>query len=296
MRTNENPAALLALACLSGVFLVPALTGAQAPGGMVDDPCPPALEPSYALQNLLAEIFFEPRELTAADFERLEHDPDLVALNAANRERAARDWAGICRYDVANRRTAASAAAPRIVFMGDSITENWAAADPDFFAGGIVGRGIGGQTTPQMLLRFRADVVALRPRAVHIMAGTNDIAGNTGPTSPQAYKNNMMSMVEIAKANGIDVILGSIPPAAAFGWRPDMRPAARIAELNAWLRDYAAAMDIQFIDYHAALAGPSGELRPELGNDGVHPNRNGYAIMRRLVERSLPSGDVARPR
>lgn len=271
------------------VLWVAGLGSAQAaePVGMVDEPCPPPLVSSAGLQDLLAELFFEPRALTPADFEPLAQHPDLVAQNAANRVRAAQDWAAICRYRSANLEMLKGASAPRVVFMGDSITENWAAADSDFFADGIVGRGIGGQTTPQMLVRFRADVVALQPKVVHILAGTNDVAGNTGPTSPADYRNHIMSMVEIARANGIDVIIGSIPPAAAFNWRPEVNPVARIAELNAWLRDYAARMGVDFIDYYSALVGPAGELRPDLGNDGVHPNHKGYAVMRRLVEAQL---------
>jgi lysophospholipase L1-like esterase len=171
--------------------------------------------------------------------------------------------------------------------MGDSITENWALADPQFFARGIVNRGISGQTTPQMLVRFRADVIDLKPQVVHIMAGTNDVAGNTGPTTAQDVKNNIVSMVELARANAIRVVLGSIPPAAAFKWRPEVDPVPQIDALNTWLREYAAQNRLEYIDYHAALAGPSGELRAELGNDGVHPNRDGYRIMRTLLEQKI---------
>ncbi len=283
----------MALGCL----LVSAVALAQAVDpvvGMVDNACPPPLEQPQALRDLLAEIFFEPHEIVPADFARLGANPDLAALNEANRQRAAQDWASVCRYRAANEAALAAAQKPRVVFMGDSITENWAAADPRLFAGGVVGRGIGGQTTPQMLLRFRSDVVALRPAIVHILAGTNDVAGNTGPTTQQDFKNNVMSMVEIAKANGIAVILGSIPPAAAFPWRPEIDPRRDIAELNSWLKDYAARTGVEFIDYYAALAGSSGELRADLGNDGVHPNYKGYAIMRALVERSLGLGEGQR--
>ena len=136
--------------------------------------------------------------------------------------------------------------------------------------------------------RFRADVIALQPRAVHLMAGTNDIAGNTGPATLQDVKNNLMSMVELARAHDISVLLGSIPPAAAFDWRPGLDPRPLIAELNAWLRDYAASEGLVYIDYHTALASPDGALRSELGNDGVHPNRDGYAVMRRVLESHLP--------
>ena len=201
---------------------------------------------------------------------------------------AAQDWAGLCKYRAANAAVLASSTPTRVVFIGDSITEGWVSADPSLFARGVVGRGIGGQTTPQMLVRFRADVVALHPKVVHLLAGTNDIAGNTGPSSLQDYQNNIMSMVEIAQANGIDVIVGSIPPAAAFPWRRQIDPLPRIAEMNAWLRDYANQKKIRFIDYHSALAGTAAQLRSDLGDDGVHPNRKGYAVMRKLIEAQLP--------
>ena len=168
--------------------------------------------------------------------------------------------------------------------MGDSITENWSMADAGFFTGGVVNRGIGGQTSAQMLVRFRADVIALRPAVVHILAGTNDVAGNGGPTSPQDFRNNIQSMVELARASGIRVILGAIPPADHFSWRPGMQPSPVIQAENHWLRQYATRNGLDFIDYHAALAGPNKELRADLGNDGVHPNREGYRIMRRLAE------------
>ena len=260
---------------------------ADDPVGMVDAPCTPPPEPTPELRDLLVETFIEPGELTPADFERLERHPDLAALNAARRQLAAADWAALCRYDAANEAARAARPAPRVVFVGDSITENWALADPELFSNGIVGRGIGGQTTPQILLRFRADVIDLQPQIVHILAGTNDVAGNTGPTSPRRFSNNIMSMVEIARANGIDVILGAIPPADRFYWNPALDPGRRIAELNVWLRDYAARQEIRFIDYHSALAAPAGGLRPDLGNDGVHPNRRGYELMGRLVEPNL---------
>lgn len=269
---------------ITALIVVMTPPSAAEPIGMVDAPCEAPPEPTPELRDLLIELFVEPGELRAADIERLEQNPDLAALNEARRRIAAGDWAGICRYDAANATALATSPGPRIVFLGDSITENWVMADPAFFENGIVGRGISGQTTPQMLVRFRADVVALKPQAVHILAGTNDIAGNTGPNSPQDFKNNIESMVEIAAANGIEVMLGSIPPAASFYWRPELDPAGRISELNAWLRDYAARRGLAFIDYHSALTGTSGELPAEFGNDGVHPNRAGYAVMRRLFE------------
>jgi lysophospholipase L1-like esterase len=257
---------------------------AESPIGIVAEPCPAPVPMPAGLRDRLTALFLEPRKLTPADMQDFVRDPRLAEFERENRRRAALDWPGLCRYRADNQILLRSSTAPRVIFIGDSITENWAQADPGFFANGLVGRGIGGQTTPQMLVRFRADVVALRPSVVHIMAGTNDIAGNTGPTTAQDYKNNIMSMVEIAKANDIAVILGSIPPAAEFSWRPGLDPVPRIKELNDWLRSYAATERMEFIDYHSALAGPAGELKADLGNDGVHPNRNGYALMRRLVE------------
>jgi len=174
--------------------------------------------------------------------------------------------------------------------MGDSITENWGMADPKLFEHGVLNRGISGQTTPQMLLRFRGDVISLKPRMVHILAGTNDVAGNTGPNRPQDFEDNIMSMAELARAHGIRVILASIPPTASFNWRPQVQPVARIRELNRWLREYAARNRFDYVDYYSVLAGPGGELKAELSNDGVHPNRDGYRLMRALAEKAISAG------
>ena len=255
--------------------------------GMVDDPCPPPLVMPAEGVKLLSELFFDPHPLTAADLARLGQNEQFAAFEKESRRRGAGDWAGLCRFHHANVALLATAARPRVVFMGDSITENWGLADPGFFAAGVVNRGISAQTSAQMLLRFRADVVALSPAIVHILAGTNDVAGNNGPTSPQDFQNNIQSMVELARANGIRVILGSIPPAAAFNWRPAMRPVPRIRALNQWLRSYAASHGLTYVDYYAALAGPAGELRANLANEGVHPNRDGYVVMRKLAETAL---------
>jgi lysophospholipase L1-like esterase len=217
-------------------------------------------------------------------------DEQFKLFTQESRRLAVQDWPALCRYRAANQ-SAAAGAPPRLVLMGDSITENWALGDAEFFQGGILNRGISGQTTPQMLVRFRADVITLKPAAVQILAGTNDVAGNTGPTRAQDFKDNIMSMAELARAHGIRVILGSIPPTAAFNWRPQLNPVPRIRELNAWLRDYASQNGFDFIDYYAALAGPSGELRGDLGNDGVHPNRAGYRMMRGLLEKKLAPHD-----
>jgi lysophospholipase L1-like esterase len=260
-----------------------------APVGIVEQPCPPPATLSPAARSLLVELFMEPRKLAPADFERLMKDPEFGRFNEANRRLGAQDWPGLCRYRSANETLQSGGELPRVVFLGDSITENWVLADPGFFQGGVVNRGIGGQTTPQMLVRFRADVIALKPQMVHILAGTNDVAGNTGPSTAQDFKNNITSMVEVARANGVRVVLGSIPPAASFSWRPELNPVPQIKALNTWLRDYATKNRVDYIDYYGALAGASGELKPELGNDGVHPNRDGYRVMRKLaLERIAP--------
>jgi lysophospholipase L1-like esterase len=255
--------------------------------GIVDDPCPDPFTPSAAFQALVVGLLVEPHTITPEELQRFNESPELTKIAEATRRLAGRDWAGLCRFRAADAKVQAAPVHPRVVFMGDSITENWGLADPMFFDGAIVNRGISGQTTAQMLVRFRADVVALRPQTVHILAGTNDVAGNTGPMTAQDFKNNIMSMVELARANGVDVVIASIPPAAAFGWRPEVQPVATIKALNRWLQDYSARQGLSFVDYYAPLVGPDGEFRADLSNDGVHPNRRGYAIMRRLAEASL---------
>lgn len=200
-------------------------------------------------------------------------------------EQLAADWANLCRYEEANA-ALRSALKPRVVFMGDSITEGWVGGDPSLFADGNVGRGIGGQTSPQMLVRFWQDVVALEPRAVHIMAGTNDIAGNTGPATVESYRANMLAMIDLARANGIAVVLAAVPPSRRLYWR-ELDPRPWIRELNEWLRATAAQQGLEFVDYGAVLADAEGGLRADLGNDGVHPNRAGYAAMRPLAERAI---------
>jgi lysophospholipase L1-like esterase len=201
-------------------------------------------------------------------------------------EQGAKDWADLCRYRAAD---AALIRRPRVVLMGDSITDFWRQGDPALFAGGaVVDRGISGQTTPQMLVRFWPDVIALHPRVVQILAGTNDIAGNTGPTTEQDFEDDIMAMVELAQAHHIRVLLGSIPPAVSFWWAsPRYRPAQEIRRLNAWLRRYARASGAGFVDYYSRLATPVGAFRPDLSNDGVHPNEAGYKVMTGLLKAEI---------
>ena len=205
---------------------------------------------------------------------------DKAARQMWNLHMLTRDYGQLCRYAAQN---AALTGPVRVVFMGDSITDNWIGADPALFTNGLVDRGISGQTTPQMLVRFRRDVIDLHPQAVHIMAGTNDIAGNTGAATIETVQGNIQSMAELARARGVKVILASIPPAAGFPWSPDKRPVPQIAAMNAWLQGYAKANGFTYVDYHTALATPAGAMKPGLASDGVHPTPAGYAVMRPLA-------------
>ncbi|MGK2935880.1 MAG: SGNH/GDSL hydrolase family protein [Gemmatimonadaceae bacterium] len=187
--------------------------------------------------------------------------------------------------------TARPAQAPsenRVVFIGDSITESWATYFPALFPGKpYIGRGISGQTTPQILVRFRQDVVRLQPRVVVILAGTNDIAGNTGPSSLEMIQDNLASMAEIARANGIRVVLSSVLPAYDYPWKRGLDPAPKIVALNSWIRAYAEATGAVYLDYHSPMADGRGGLRAELTKDGVHPNAAGYAVMAPLADAAI---------
>jgi lysophospholipase L1-like esterase len=197
------------------------------------------------------------------------------------------DWAWLGRYRDDNAKKIASGAKVDAVFLGDSITEGWARADPDFFAKGNVGRGISAQTTPQLLVRMHADVIALKPRVVHIMAGTNDIAQNTGPMTFEDSRNNLMAMCEIARAHGIAIVLGSVPPASKYWWRPEMQPKASAIALNEWMRGYAKGLGAVYADYAAALTDANGDVKPSLAKDEVHPTAEGYAAMRPIAEAAI---------
>ena len=197
------------------------------------------------------------------------------------------DWPWLARYRDDNAKLIASGVKVDTVFLGDSITEGWVRADAEFFSKGNVGRGISAQTTPQILVRMHADVIALKPRVVHIMAGTNDIAQNTGPMSPEDSKNNFMAMCEIARAHGIRVVLGSVPPASKYWWRSDLQPKAAAIELNDWMRAYAREIGAMYADYAAALTDANGNVKLSLAKDEVHPTAEGYAAMRPVAEAAI---------
>jgi lysophospholipase L1-like esterase len=206
-----------------------------------------------------------------------------------------RDWANLGRYREGNRSVApGSDAGSRVVFMGDSITDAWPPRVPEFFAGKpYIGRGISGQTTPQMLIRFRPDVIELKPRVVVILAGTNDIAGNTGPMTNEEIQGNLASMAQLAKANGIRVVLSSILPVSSYHTPANAvaqtirRPMSRIQALNNWMQKYAAAEGHVYLDYFSAMVDDKGLLREGLSADDLHPNNQGYAVMGPLAEAAI---------
>lgn len=195
-----------------------------------------------------------------------------------------RDFGMVSYYADENAALFAARAPVDVVFMGDSITEGWKDKRPGFFTPGRVDRGISGQTTSQMVLRMISDVVALRPRAMHLMAGTNDIAGNTGPMTAQMTLNNIRAMSDIARRNGIHVILASIPPAANFPWRPGLETRKPIADINRSLKNFAAQNGATWVDYHSVLDDGTGAMKPGLAGDGVHPTEAGYDAMATVIE------------
>jgi lysophospholipase L1-like esterase len=199
------------------------------------------------------------------------------------------DWASLQRYRQANiDLPPASPDQQRVVFMGNSITDSWARLFPAMFPGKpYIGRGISGQTTPQMLVRFRQDVIALKPAVVVILAGTNDIAGNTGPSTLEMIEDNLASMTELAQANGIRVVLASVLPAYDYPWRKGLEPAPKIVAVNAWLKTYATRVGAVYLDFHSPMADERQGLRSELSTDGVHPNEAGYRLMAPLAEKAI---------
>jgi lysophospholipase L1-like esterase len=201
----------------------------------------------------------------------------------------AQDWPDLNRFRKQNKSLGLPAEGEqRIVFMGNSITEGWPNKDPELFENpNYVNRGIGGQTTPQMLLRFRADVIDLQPKVVVILAGTNDIAGNTGPMTLEEIRDNIISMSELATASGIEVVISSVLPAFDYVWRPGLEPNIKIPQLNAMLKNYAEKNDLIYLDYFSAMADDKNGLPKELAEDGVHPTTKGYAIMKPMLVKAI---------
>jgi acyl-CoA thioesterase I len=218
-----------------------------------------------------------------------QNQAERPALTPAQLERLTTDWASLGRYRDANAQLPPPQRGEhRVVFMGDSITDAWAKSFSKLFPGKpYIGRGISGQTTPQMLVRFRQDVIALRPEVVVILAGINDIAENTGPTTLEAIGDHLTSMVDLARVNGIRAVLASVTPAIDFPWRKGKAPAARIVALNRWIEQFAESRGLVYLDYYTALAGANGGMKDGLSSDGVHPTDAGYAVMAPLAERAI---------
>jgi lysophospholipase L1-like esterase len=215
--------------------------------------------------------------------------PPPTPAQVSTMESKLNDWPQLKRYQADDEALPPPRPGERrVVFYGDSITDNWGHHVGTFFPGKpYVNRGISGQTTPQMLVRFQQDVVHLKPAAVVILAGTNDIAGNTGPSTPEMIEDNFRSMTDIAKQNGIKVVLASITPAYSYPWKPGVEPVAEIRQINQWLKTFCNREHLVYLDYYSAMADDKGAMKPGLAKDGVHPTVEGYAIMAPLAETAI---------
>jgi lysophospholipase L1-like esterase len=213
----------------------------------------------------------------------------FLFMSTAAGAQSTTDWPNLQKYREANAKLSSPVKNEnRVVFLGNSITEGWAPYFATMFPGKpYINRGIGGQTTPQLLVRFRQDVIDLKPKVVVILAGTNDIAGNTGPSTLEMIEDNLASMAELAKANGIRAVMSSILPVYDYPWKPGLEPAPKIIALNQWMKDYARTHGAVYLDYHSAMADSRGGMRAELASDGVHPNEAGYRIMAPLAQQAI---------
>lgn len=228
--------------------------------------------------------------IASAQSQTLANDsPEAMKQLIERMQRRLQDWPQLSRYKEANAEVPPPGRGEnRVVFMGDSITDGWKLAEyfPDK---PYINRGISGQTTPQMLIRFRPDVIALKPRAVLILAGTNDIAGNTGPMTLEMIEDNYASMAELARANGIKVIFASVLPIHDYGKTKvsERRSPEQILKLNEWLKNYCRANGHVYLDYFSKMVDEKGMLKAELANDGLHPNAEGYKVMAPLAEAAI---------
>lgn len=213
---------------------------------------------------------------------------NLIAQNQKYKKLMEQDWPNLKKYQAANEEIIENKDYPKVVFMGNSITEGWVNKQPGFFEeNNYAGRGISGQTTPQMLIRFMPDVVALKPKAVVILAGTNDIAGNTGLASVETITNNIKAMSQLAKANDIKIILASILPVFDYPWRPGLEPVNKIAEVNTWMQTYAEQQSFTYLDLFTPLKDDKEGLPKKYSEDGVHPNLEGYKVMEPLTKKAI---------
>lgn len=221
-------------------------------------------------------------------FEKLLYSGVFLVLTLNMENLNAQDWPNLGQFKDANAAYLEKSKSPEVVFMGNSITIGWYHLNPEFFnKNNYANRGIGGQTTPQMLIRFRQDVVDLKPKAVVILAGTNDIAGNTGPSTLKMIADNIFSMCEIARSNNIKVVISSVLPVYDYPWKPGLEPAEKIIALNQLLEEYAARNNHEYLDYFSSMVDDRNGLIKSYGDDGVHPNEEGYKVMTNLVQESL---------
>ena len=213
----------------------------------------------------------------------------LVVLEYVITQDYDQDWPNLNRYKNENAKLILTDSNKnRIVFMGNSITEEWKRFQPEFFLDNkYINRGISGQTTPQMLIRFRPDVIDLKPTAVVILAGINDIAENTGPSTVKMIAGNIISMAELAESNGIKVIISSILPASGFSWSPIHDPPPKILAINTIIKNYAEKNGMTYLDYYSSMVDDQEGLKKEYGLDEVHPNKKGYQVMSMLVEKTI---------
>lgn len=296
-RAGAGAAALMMLAASGAAAQggTPAATGWRAPAVNGTEASCPVVTPRPAADQA-RQFDTAPRDLAAlsATVQKMMADTSGpgAAFRARQAEQRATDWPFLCRYRADNAALRARGERPAVVLMGDSITEGWIEADPSFFRdNNFVDRGISGQSSPQMVARFAQDVVALHPRAVHILAGTNDIGGATGPITEDEFAANINAMIDMAQANRIAVILALLPPMSMLLPRPEFDTRAMVPRLNARLRQIAATRRVALVDYYTPLASANGAFDPRYANDGVHPTRKGYAIMeplaRQVIARTL---------
>ncbi len=242
-----------------------------------------------SVRSLALILIFSPSLFAQQPAATTEAAPSADAAALAQLKERFNDFGDLHRYRDDNAKLP-PAEKGRVVFLGDSITDSWGRLPGavGFFPGKpYLNRGISGQTTPQMLVRFRQDVLALHPEAVVILAGTNDIAGNTGPSTLAMIEDNYTSMVQLAKAEHIRPIMASVLPAIDYGWHHGVEPAPKIRDLNSWLREFCHQQEIPYLDYYSSMVGPDGGMKPGLSKDGVHPTAEGYAIMAPLAEKAI---------
>jgi len=286
MKIGIGTAGLIAALVVAGATAASSI-GDPPRVGVMADPCAAVESAPPVVTAYMTAVAQAKAARTAAPVPSVEA---LKIYNDWQQRLLASDFGGLCHYQAANAKLP-PAGTNRIVFFGDSITELWGIAAPELFRDDVINRGVSGQSTAQMVGRFRADVIALHPKIVHILAGTNDIAGNTGPTQLPWIEANIETMVDLARAHHIIVVLGAIPPSSRFKWRPAITPAATIIAYDRWLADFARRERLRFVDYHALLDDGNGGIRPELTDDGTHPNAAGFRLMTSVamqLTKSLP--------